>query len=137
VFSPGVCASNPFSLKSQPKTLFFFFFWLPTKSNPSLLVAIKDQTQKLFVDIPQTTFSFPNYPPPAGHPSIPLYLTLPPMGQIISVMQRCLPLCFPLPESKDQNEDARGTVFKHFKKTQLNIYIYENCACLPCFNINV
>jgi hypothetical protein len=34
------------------------------------------------------------------------------MGQIISVVRRCLPLCFPLPESEDQNEASQVVSIK-------------------------
>jgi hypothetical protein len=42
----------------------------------------------------------------------PLYLatTLPPMDQIVSVIRRCLPLCFPLPESEYPNEACKDLV---------------------------
>jgi hypothetical protein len=113
------------SLLSLNPKFSLFLFWLPTKSNPSLLSAIKPRNRAYVKPILLTSPKprFLSQTTPTGRPSIPLYrislYQVPPMGQIISVMQRCLPLCFPLPESKDQNED--GTVFKHFKKTQLNI----------------
>jgi hypothetical protein len=106
---------------------------------PEILIQLLcHQTHKLSVNIPTflpspvSTISFPNYP---RHPS--LSTTLPPMGQIISVIQQCLPLCFPLPESEDQNEASQvvgvqdpnedgtvSTILKNSYTIYIYIYIY-------------
>jgi len=131
------------------------FFWsllshFPASSEPKispsrypeiLIQLLGHQTQKLsvkpilltsiptFLTSPISTISFPNYPRPLS-----LSTTLPPMGQIISVIQRCLPFCFPLPESEDQNEASQvvgvqdpnedGTV-STILKNSYPIYIYN------------